>query len=204
MRLSLALAFALVGCGPQKKQETAANPVDVAPINGLRPAAAFASIADEPARAAALFSEAAVVFQHPRCANCHPADTSPRQGDDSRRHEPPVSGGAEGRGLPAMACGSCHQLANYDLVGMPGAPDWHLAPPSMQFLDTTPAAICGRIKDPASNGGKTLEQVVDHIGHDALVAWGWAPGADRKPAPGDRETLLGLMRAWVDAGAHCP
>jgi len=74
----------------------------------------------------------------------------------------------------------------------------------MQFLDTTAAAICGRIKDPKSNGGKTLEQVIDHIGHDALVTWGWAPGALRKPAPGDRTTLIGLMRAWVDAGAHCP
>jgi hypothetical protein len=198
------LLLALAACGPAQKSADPPPPPEVPAVKGLRPAAAFASIADGRVRAAALFSEASIVFQHPRCANCHPADKLPRQGDDSRVHEPPVSGGAEGRGVPAMMCSSCHQLANFELVGMPGADDWHLAPPSMQFLDTTAAAICARMKDPAQNGGKTLEQIVDHVARDALVAWGWEPGAGREPAPGDSETLAGLMRAWVDAGAHCP
>jgi hypothetical protein len=198
----LLAAAALAGCGPQKK--TTSPLAEVPAVNGLRPAAAFAAISDPRARAAALFAEAATVFQHPRCANCHPADARPRQGDGSQAHEPPVDGGAEGRGVPAMGCASCHMVANYDLVRMPGAPDWHLAPASMQFLGTTSAAICGRIKDPKSNGGKTIAQVIDHIHDDALVAWGWAPGADRNPAPGDRDTLVGLMRGWADAGAHCP
>ena len=39
----------------------------------LRPVAAFASIAQPRARAAALFLEMGRVLQHPRCMNCHPA-----------------------------------------------------------------------------------------------------------------------------------
>ena len=202
MQARVLVVLIALGCGSTRKAEPPR--VEVPAVNGLRPAAAFAAIADRDERAAALFSEAVTVFVHPRCANCHPADRSPRQGDDSRAHEPPVSGGPEGRGVAAMMCASCHQVANYDLVGLPGAPDWHLAPPSMQFLDTTPAAICRRMKDPKSNGGKTLAEVVAHIEHDALVAWGWSPGGGREAAPGDRDTLAGLMRAWVEAGAGCP
>lgn len=195
--------IAVAACGPPKKSDSPGAELPP-PVNGLRPAEAFATIASDRERSAAMFAEAARVFQHPRCANCHPADGRPRQGDDSRIHEPPVTGGEDGHGVAAMLCGSCHQLANYDLVGMPGAPGWHLAPATMQFLDTTPREICERMKNPKYNGGKTLEQVVHHVGHDALVLWGWKPGADREPAPGDPTTLGGLIHGWAKTGAVCP
>ena len=41
-------------------------------------------------------------------------------------------------------------------------------------------------------------------GHDELVAWGWAPGADREPAPGTQEAFGALVAAWVETGAECP
>jgi hypothetical protein len=40
------------------------------------------------------------------------------------------------------------------------------------------------IKDPKRNGGKSMEQLVEHMAEDTFVGWGWAPGAEREPAPG--------------------
>jgi hypothetical protein len=172
--------------------------------SGLKTAAAFASIADPAERGHALFNEASRVLLHPRCANCHPADKQPRQGDGFFAHVPPVWGGEDGRGLPALLCASCHQERNYEALEMPGAPDWHLAPPEMVFIGKTPGEICEALKDNARNGGKTIEEIVSHVKDDKLVAWGFAPGPGRLPAPGTQETLGGLFRAWADAGAACP
>jgi hypothetical protein len=30
------------------------------------------------------------------------------------------------------------------------------------------------------NGQRTLDDVADHVGHDALVLWGWNPGPARE------------------------
>src|ERR1019366_5061252 len=88
----------------------------------------FASIADTDARSAAMFTELGRVLTNPRCTNCHPASDHPRQGDESRLHQPPVTRGADGHGLPAMRCSICHQKENFDAGRMPGHPAWHLAP----------------------------------------------------------------------------
>jgi hypothetical protein len=45
---------------------------------------------------------------------------------------------------------------------------------------------------------------VDHVGHDAFVAWGWAPGADRVPAPGSQAAFAALVGAGVHNGGACP
>jgi hypothetical protein len=74
----------------------------------------------------------------------------------------------------------------------------------MVWLGKSPAAICAQIKDSARNGGKSLAQIQDHLAHDPLVAWGWAPGADRKPAPGTQAELGALAQAWIQTGAACP
>jgi hypothetical protein len=60
------------------------------------------------------------------------------------------------------------------------------------------------MKDPARNGGKTLAQIVEHNRHDKLVGWGWAPGADREPAPGTQEQFGAIVAAWAETGAECP
>ncbi|HRE89147.1 MAG TPA: Isoquinoline 1-oxidoreductase subunit, partial [Myxococcota bacterium] len=79
-----------------------------------------------------------------------------------------------------------------------------LAPRSMGWLGRGLGAICQQLKDPARNGQKTLAQIVEHTKHDPLVAWGWAPGADRAPAPGTQARFGALIEAWVETGAHCP
>lgn len=171
----------------------------------LRPAAFFeATIPDRAERSRALFLEATRVLLHPRCVNCHPAGDSPTQGDAPHLHEPPVSRGSDDRGVVGMECTSCHQERNVDLARVPGAPTWRLAPRVMAWAGQSPRGICEQIKDPARNGGRTLDRIVDHAAHDRLVAWGWAPGAGRAPVPGTQSVFGGIVRAWVDSGAECP
>jgi hypothetical protein len=172
----------------------------------LRPPEAFAGIADPAARAAAIFVEVSRVLTHPRCTNCHPSDDSPRQ-RDGELHDPPVARGPEDRGPPGLECASCHQDRNLELARVPGASGataWHLAPRSMAWAGRSPADLCDQIKDPTRNGGKTLPEIVEHAAHDPIVAWGWAPGADRAPAPGTQARFASLVAAWVSAGAACP
>ena len=164
----------------------------------------FAAIADTTARSAALFAELGKVLTHPRCVNCHPAGDRPRQGEEGRPHQPPVARGADGHGLPAMRCSICHQAANFDPARVPGNPEWHLAPREMAWEGKTLAQICEQIKDPKRNGGRSLEELVHHIGTDSLVGWAWTPGVGRTPAPGTQQIAGALADAWVKTGAVCP
>ena len=164
----------------------------------------FASIADTAARSAAIFTELGKVLTHPRCVNCHPAGDRPRQGDMARLHQPPVERGADGHGLPAMRCSICHQQANFDAAGVPGNPIWQLAPREMAWEGKTLAEICAQIKDPARNGNRSVDALIEHIGEDHLVGWAWAPGYGRQPAPGTQKQARALVEAWVNTGAVCP
>src|SRR5438132_12709929 len=107
----------------------------------------FASIADNAARSAAMFTELGKVLTNPRCVNCHPAGDRPRQGEQGRLHQPPVQRGADGHGLPAMRCSICHQQANFDPARVPGHPEWHLAPREMAWEGKSLGEICAQIKD---------------------------------------------------------
>lgn len=170
----------------------------------LRTPAAFDRITPRDERSRALFIEATRVMLHPRCVNCHPAGDSPLQGEESKVHDPPVTRGAEDNGVVGMECSGCHQDRNLELARVPGAPKWHLAPKAMAWVGRTPASLCEQLKDPSRNGGKTLAEIVDHTGHDELVAWGWSPGHGRRPAPGSQATFGALMAAWAETGAVCP
>src|SRR5215208_1524091 len=131
--------------------------------NTLATPESFASIADTKARSAALFTELGKVLTHPRCVNCHPAGDRPRQGEHGRLHQPPVVRGADGHGIAAMRCSICHQAANFDPGRVPGHPEWHLAPREMAWEGKTLGEICTQIKDRDRNGGRSPEDLVDHI-----------------------------------------
>jgi hypothetical protein len=164
----------------------------------------FDAIGNTAARSAALFMEAGKVLTHARCVNCHPAGDRPRQGDVRHLHQPPVVRGEDGFGLPALRCPICHQQANFDPGRVPGDPAWHLAPAEMAWEGKTIGQICEQIKDPARNGGRSLDEIVHHIGTDHLVGWAWAPGGGRQPAPGTQSEAGALLDAWVKTGAICP
>ena len=170
----------------------------------LKAPSEFHSIQDKRARSIALFQEAGKVIQSPRCLNCHPVTDRPRQGDEMHLHEPPVQRGAGGMGASGMRCFTCHGAANFDPGKIPGNPKWMLAPASMAWVGKSLGHICAQIKDPARNGGKTMEQLVEHMAHDELVGWGWHPGVGRTPAPGTQEEFGALIKAWAESGAYCP
>jgi len=207
--LALPAGLALLGAAscqaPRAQNATPAAPLQLpaVPEQELRAPAAFSVYAERAERSRALFSEAARVLLHPRCVNCHPSGDTPLQYQGSS-HDPPVPRGPEDRGVVGMECTSCHQDRNLELARVPGAPNWHLAPRSMAWAGRDPASVCEQIKDPARNGGKSLPQIVDHTEHDLLVAWGWAPGAGREPAPGSQQQFGALIAAWADTGAECP
>ncbi|MFN2532999.1 MAG: hypothetical protein ABR555_17065, partial [Pyrinomonadaceae bacterium] len=96
------------------------------------------------------------VLISPRCINCHTATNYPQQGDDRHRHFANVIRGPEGKGVPALNCVSCHQEQNADSTGVPGGPNWHLAPLSMQWQDSkdrplSSAAVCRSVTDRSKN-----------------------------------------------------
>ena len=199
MAASLVVALVLGGCGGGTDEAAQSQGGE-----GLRTVASFASIEDGPARAATLFDEAAKVLMHPRCVNCHPSGPSPHQGENGEPHQPRVERGPDGFGAIGMRCETCHHGANYDPGRVPGAPHWHLAPREMAWEGLSAGEICEQLKDPERNGGRDLAAIVEHMEKDPLVAWGWNPGADREPAPGDQAGFAALIAAWVEAGAACP
>lgn len=147
------------------------------------------------------------VLTSPRCQNCHPAGDAPLQGDDSHVHLQNVKRGAEGHGITAMRCDTCHQTVN--LVGAhmpPGNPKWALPPPEhkMVFVGRSAAELCKQIKDPRQNGGRSLEKLFDHVANDDLVGWGWNPGDGRTLPPLSRQETVAQMKIWIAGGAACP
>jgi hypothetical protein len=170
----------------------------------LKTPADFAGIADTAERSRALFTEAGKVIESPRCQNCHPVGARPTQGDDMHPHLPLVVRGQDDQGAIAMRCATCHQVANFQPAGVPGAPKWHIAPTQMAWQGKSLGAICEQIKDPARNGKRSLAQIHDHMANDALVGWGWHPGGTRTPAPGTQAQFGALIDAWIKTGASCP
>ncbi len=174
----------------------------------LKPASAFAKIADPKVRSVALFREMGKVIQSPRCLNCHPRGDRPTQTDAMLPHSPAVLRGPMGEGVPGLECTTCHGVTNAAFGtqsgSVPGIEGWKLAPIEMAWQGYNLGQICRQVSDPKRNGGRSLEKIVEHMSTDHLVGWAWHPGLGRKPAPGTQEAFGRLVRAWVDSGAHCP
>ncbi len=151
------------------------------------------------------FIEASEVLFHPRCINCHPSGDAPMITDNSQTHLFNVKRGAEGKGVGGMSCTLCHRDTNQP-DGPPGVPNWHMPPKHMPmiFQGRTAGNLCRQLKDPKHNGGKTGTQIIDHLGSDPLVLWGWNPGKGRMSPKMDHKTFTAKMREWVNKGAYCP
>ena len=154
------------------------------------------------------------VLTSPRCINCHTATTYPQQGDDRHRHFANVIRGPAGKGVPGLNCVSCHQSENADSTGVPGGPNWHLAPLSMRWQDTndrplSSGVVCRALVDRSRNNGLNAPGLLKHHEEEPLVLWAWNPG--RRP-DGTMRTLpplthaefVAATRTWVDAGTPCP
>ena len=153
------------------------------------------------------------VMSSPRCVNCHTASAYPQQGDDRHRHLFNVVRGPDGHGVAALQCATCHQSANADSTGVPGAPGWHLAPLSMKWQDASDnilasAAVCKTVTDRSNNGGLDGAAIVRHH-QTELVQWAWKPGrrndgTPRLVPPIGYEEFMKATRQWVSAGMPCP
>src|SRR5215831_7779974 len=121
------------------------------------------------------------VLTSPRCINCHTATNYPQQGDDRHRHFANVIRGPEGKGVPGLNCVSCHHEANAESTGVPGGPDWHLAPLSMHWQDLSnrplsSAAVCRSVTDRSTNENMDGQALLKHHEKAELVLWAWNPG----------------------------
>lgn len=164
-----------------------------------------------PSDGLAAWEKAYEVFSHPRCVNCHvPDDNRPRwsgpnYGDKPQYHGMNIIADATRMRAAGLPCTTCHRNENAKFPhGAPGAPNWKLAPVEMVWWEKSSAEVCEQIKDPERNGNRTVEEVADHIGHDELVNWGWAPGPGREPAPHSAEDVVAYLLKWQAAGTPCP
>lgn len=163
----------------------------------------FASAAAEEAQSA-LFAPIATVLKHPRCMNCHPRDDRPRQGDDEHKHLQNIVRGEDNMGFVNGRCPACHRDENNRHTGVPGAPNWHLAPISMGWTGLGDPELCATLKDTSKNGGRSVAELVQHMTSDKLVLWGWAPGGTRSPVSTPHAEFVKQLKAWQAAEAPCP
>jgi hypothetical protein len=179
-------------------------------VGGARAQTKPAQTKPSGAEGAKAFATVQQVLQHPRCQNCHIPGDAPLQFDEGRAHAQNVRRGVDGKGVAGMNCATCHTDANspmaYGVSAPPGAPNWHLPPEKMKmvFKDLSGAALCGVLKSKASNGNRDLAALVEHVSHDKLVLWGWAPGGRRAPVSVSHEDFVAQFKTWVAAGAPCP
>lgn len=147
------------------------------------------------------------VLMHPRCMNCHPAGDAPLQGDDNHVHAMNVKRGPDGKGLYALKCSNCHQPANTPGLNMPpGNPNWHLPPENMKMVFEGKSAreLAKQLLDMTKNGGKTKEQLLEHVTSDKLVLGGWNPGEGRTLPPLTHKEFAQQFKLWIESGAYAP
>ncbi|MFK8165508.1 MAG: hypothetical protein AB8H12_23880 [Lewinella sp.] len=149
------------------------------------------------------------VLTHKRCVNCHPNGDRPRQGEDSHYHNFNVLRGADNHGVAGLKCGTCHQSENNDYSGVPGAPEWSLAPIEMYWEGLSRTEIARSMTDPTKNGGRSIEELVKHLTEHELVLWAWEPGVDDEGTPREKppvpvEEYIAAVKAWAAAGAIIP
>ncbi len=160
-------------------------------------------ISDQP------YDKMMAVLTHKRCVNCHPNDNIPKQGEDSHPHYFGMTRGKDNMGYEASKCTTCHQTENNNYSGVPGAPEWSLAPESMKWEGLSRAEIARSMLDPERNGGRTHEEVMHHLTEHALVLWAWEPGVNadgipREKPPVPKDEYIAAVKEWFENGAVIP
>ena len=181
---------------------TFAHPLDFSPTGSD---SAETALSDTSA-----FDKVMQVLTHQRCVNCHPAGDKPRKGDDSHTTRAlGVSRGEDGHGLEGIACSTCHTDENNDFSGVPGAPHWALAPAGMAWEGKSRVEIATQMMDPKRNGGRSHEEILEHLTEHELVLWAWDPGVDaegipREKPPVPKDEYIAAVKEWIHGGAIIP
>jgi len=146
------------------------------------------------------------VLTHQRCVNCHPSDDVPKQGEDSHHHRFGIVRDNVGS---ATNCNTCHQDSNNAFSGVPGAPEWSLAPHSMRWEGLSRIEIAESMMNPENNGNRSAEDIMHHLTEHELVLWAWEPGVDasgepRELPPHSKEVYIEAVKKWIELGAVIP
>ena len=149
------------------------------------------------------------VLTHKRCVNCHPSNDIPKQGEDSHAHMFGVARGSDNHGTGVLSCNTCHQAENNNYSGVPGAPEWSLAPIEMAWEGLSRAEIARSMMDPAINGGRSHEEIEHHLTEHELVLWAFEPGVNaageaREVPPVSKEDYIAAVKEWIEHGAIIP
>jgi hypothetical protein len=171
-------------------------------------------VSDDPVLGLAEWRAIESVLTHPRCLNCHTMTDYPRQGDERSPHSLDVKRGEDGHG-DALKCEACHTAANQAEAGIPGAPDWHLAPLDFAW-ESEPgqpaggAAICATLKRSGEEGAEpNYERLIEYAQFASFAQWAWDPGkrpdgSERTTPPLSQQAFVTSLKRWISAGAPCP
>jgi len=146
------------------------------------------------------------VLTHQRCMNCHPSDNVPKQGEDSHPHRFEIT---RVNSMNATNCNTCHQASNNDYSGVPGAPEWSLAPEKMYWEGLSRIEIAQSMMNLENNGNRSPEDVMHHLTEHELVLWAWEPGVDAEGNPREKppvqvEEYIDAVKTWIELGAIIP
>ncbi|MEL6133015.1 MAG: hypothetical protein AAFR59_06580 [Bacteroidota bacterium] len=153
------------------------------------------------------FNKMMDVLTHQRCLNCHPSDNVPKQGEDSHPHRFDIT--RENASGAATNCNTCHQASNNDFSGVPGAPEWSLAPHSMRWEGLSRIEIAQSMMNRANNGNRSAADIMHHLTEHELVLWAWEPGIDaagneRELPPVPKDEYIAAVKKWIELGAVIP
>ncbi len=157
------------------------------------------------------------VASHPRCANCHtgesdrPMWSGPSYGK-TRVHGMNIRAGASRVGAEYLLCSTCHttksedwQNANSVAHAAPRvAMNWALAPVEAHWFGRSTEQICEQLREPLTNGNRSMLEIAEHLNHDLILHWAWAPGGGREPAPYSLQEHVNDILTWGVADTPCP
>ncbi len=152
------------------------------------------------------------VASHPRCTNCHVGESGVPMWEglgygEDQKHGMNVQSDASRIGAESIPCRTCHVTSGAENT-VPHAPPhiddaWRLPPVELAWLDKTSAEICAQLRDPDTNDGNTIAELMDHVRTSEFVNWGFAPGAARSGPEGSTEQMARDLEVWGAAGTPC-
>lgn len=157
------------------------------------------------------------VTSHPRCSNCHtgasdrPMWSGPAYGK-TRPHGMNIQAGESRMGVELLQCATCHTTKDADWDNANAIPHaaprvamgWALAPVEADWFGRSSEEICAQLRDVDLNGGRDMLELAEHLNHDLILHWAWAPGGGREPAPYSLQEHVNDILEWGVAGMPCP
>lgn len=161
---------------------------------------------------AAAWARIYAVASHPRCTNCHVGASGRPAWDDlgygvPRLHGMNIVAGESRIGAESIPCRACHIGAAGDNTVPHAAPQiddaWRLPPVALAWRGKSSAEVCAQLRNPDTNDGFDMAELIEHVRTSAFVTYGFSPGTGRTPAPGSVAELARDFEIWAAAGSPC-